>query len=48
MKENKLTEKELKSVSDSQNDLYKLTTDVDIVETQKQDLLHQITADNQK
>ncbi len=48
MKENKLTEKELKSVSDSQNDLYKLTTDVGIVETQKHALLHQIAGVNQK
>ena len=48
MKENKLTEKELKSISDSQNDLYKLTTDVGIVETQKHALLHQIAGVNQK
>jgi len=48
MEEKKLTEKELKAVSDSQNDLHRVTTNVGILETQKHALLHEIAGVNQK
>jgi len=48
MEEKKLTEKELKAISDSQNDLHRVTTNVGILETQKHALLHEIAGVNQK
>tara|TARA_R100000655_G_scaffold85863_2_gene125777 strand:+ start:4442 stop:4684 length:243 start_codon:yes stop_codon:yes gene_type:complete len=48
MEEKKLTKKELKAISDSQNDLHRVTTNVGILETQKHALLHEIAGVNQK
>ena len=48
MEEKKLTEKELKAISDSQNDLHRATTNVGILESQKHALLHEIAGVNQK
>ena len=48
MEEKKLTEKELKAISDSQNDLHRATTNVGILESQKHALLHEIAGINQK
>ena len=48
MEEKKLTEKELKAISDSQNDLHIATTNVGILESQKHALLHEIAGINQK
>ena len=48
MAENKLTEKELKEVQELQNTLYKLTTDVGVLETQKHAILHELAGVNQK
>ena len=48
MEEKKLTKKELKAISDSQNNLHRVTTNVGILETQKHALLHEIAGVNQK
>ena len=48
MEEKKLTEKELKAISDNQNDLHRATTNVGILESQKHALLHEIAGINQK
>lgn len=48
MEEKKLTKKELKAISDSQNDLHRATTNVGILESQKHALLHEIAGINQK
>jgi len=48
MAENKLTEKELKEVQELQNTLYKLTTDIGVLETQKHAILHELAGVNQK
>ncbi len=48
MEVKKLTEKELKDISDNQNNLHRLTTNVGILETQKHALLHEIAGVNQQ
>ena len=48
MAEDKLTEKELKEVQELQNTLYKLTTDIGVLETQKHAILHELAGVNQK
>ena len=48
MEEKKLTKKELKAISDNQNDLHRATTNVGILESQKHALLHEIAGVNQK
>ncbi len=48
MEVKKLTEKELKDISDNQNNLHRLTTNVGILETQKHAVLHQLAGVNQE
>tara|TARA_B110000003_G_scaffold272158_1_gene307513 strand:- start:732 stop:971 length:240 start_codon:yes stop_codon:yes gene_type:complete len=48
MTENKVTEKELKEIQDLQSNLYKLTTDIGVLETQKHAVLHELAGVNQK
>ena len=48
MAENKVTEKELKEIQDLQANLYKLTTDIGVLETQKHAVLHELAGVNQK
>lgn len=48
MTENKITEKELKEIQDLQSNLYKLTTDIGVLETQKHAVLHELAGVNQK
>jgi|TARA_B100000902_G_C26953623_1_gene737064 hypothetical protein len=47
MAENKITEKELKEIQDLQANLYKLTTDIGVLETQKHAVLHELAGVNQ-
>ena len=47
MAENKITEKELKELQDLQANLYKLTTDIGVLETQKHAVLHELAGVNQ-
>ena len=47
MAENKITEKELKEIQDLQANLYKLTTDIGVLETQKHAILHELAGVNQ-
>ena len=48
MAENKVTEKELKEIQDLQANLYKLTTDIGVLETQKHAVLHELAGVNEK
>jgi len=47
MAENKITEKELKEIQNLQANLYKLTTDIGVLETQKHAVLHELAGVNQ-
>ena len=47
MAENKITKEELEKVVDFQNKLYKLTTDIGYLETQKHAVLHDLAGVNQ-
>ena len=47
MAENKITEKELKEIQDLQANLYKLTTDIGVLETKKHAVLHELAGVNQ-
>jgi len=46
--ENKITAEELKEIQDHQSSLYKITTDIGVLETQKHALLHELAGVNQK
>tara|TARA_R100000951_G_C2560704_1_gene155507 strand:- start:160 stop:399 length:240 start_codon:yes stop_codon:yes gene_type:complete len=48
MAENKVTEEELKEIQGLQTNLYKLTTDIGVLETQKHAVLHELAGVNQK
>ena len=44
----KITKKELEKVVDFQNKLYKITTDIGVLETQKHAALHDLASVNQE
>ncbi len=44
----KITAEELKEIQDYQSALYKVTTDIGVLETQKHALLHELAGVNQK
>ena len=46
--ENKITAEELKEIQDYQSALYKITTNIGVLETQKHALLHELAGVNQK
>jgi len=46
--ENKITKEELKKVVDFQNKLYKITTDIGVLETQKHATLHDLAGINKE
>ena len=48
MAENKITKEELEKVVDFQNKLYKITTDIGVLETQKHAALHDLVGVNQE
>ena len=48
MEENKITKEELVKVVDFQNKLYKITTDIGVLETQKHAALHDLAGVNQE
>ena len=48
MAENKITKEELEKVVDFQNKLYKITTDIGVLETQKHAALHDLANVNQE
>ena len=45
--ENKITAEELKEIQELQANLYKLTTDIGVLETQKHAVLHELAGVNQ-
>ena len=48
MEKNKITKEELEKVVDFQNKLYKITTDIGVLETQKHAALHDLAGVNQE
>jgi hypothetical protein len=48
MEKNKITKEELEKIVDFQNKLYKITTDVGVLETQKHAALHDLAGVNQE
>ena len=46
--ENKITAEELKEIQDYQSELYKITTNIGVLETQKHASLHELAGVNQK
>lgn len=46
--ENKITKEELEKVVDFQNKLYKITTDIGVLETQKHATLHDLAGVNKE
>lgn len=48
MAENKITKEELKKVVDFQNKLYKITTNIGVLETQKHAALHDLAGVNKE
>ena len=48
MNKNKKTKEELEKVVDFQNKLYKITTDIGVLETQKHAALHDLAGVNQE
>ncbi len=47
MEENKIKKEELDKILEFQNNLYKLTTDIGVLETQKHAVLHELAGVNQ-
>jgi len=48
MEKNKITKEELEKIVDFQNKLYKITTDIGVLETQKHAALHDLAGVNQE